>query len=55
MVLQGGATSKHPLFNHHKTHYTEEIFSENFANPMYSVSKTYFMVVVEKEGDKVAM
>jgi hypothetical protein len=28
---------------------------ENFGNPMWSVSKQYFMVVVEKEGDKVAI
>jgi hypothetical protein len=55
MVLHGQSTSKHPLFIHHKTYNTEEIFSENFANPMFSITKTYFMVVVEKEGDKVAI
>lgn len=55
MVLHGGASSRHPLFIHHKTYNTEEIFSENFANPMCSITKSYFMVVVEKDGDKVAI
>jgi hypothetical protein len=49
------ATKKHPLFLHDSTFKDEKTFVENFGNPMWSVSKQYFMVVVEKEGDKVAI
>lgn len=48
-------TPRHPLFMHELTDNTEEIFSENFGNPMWSVQKSYFMVVVEKEEDKVVI
>ena len=48
-------TPRHPLFMHELTDNTEEIFSENFSNPMWSVQKSYFMVVVEKDGDKVVI
>jgi hypothetical protein len=34
---------------------TEECFVKNFANPLYSVSVEYVMVVVEKDGDKVSI
>jgi hypothetical protein len=49
------ATQKHPLFQHDVTFKDEETFVENFGNPMWSISKDYFMVVVEKDGDKVAI
>jgi hypothetical protein len=48
-------TPRHPLFMHELTDNTEEIFLENFGNPMWSVQKSYFMVVVEKDEDKVAI
>ena len=48
-------TPRHPLFMHELTDNTEETFSENFGNPMWSVQKSYFMVVVEKDGDKVVI
>jgi hypothetical protein len=48
-------TPRHPFFMHELTDNTEEIFSENFGNPMWSVQKSYFMVVVEKDEDKVAI
>lgn len=49
------ATPKHPLFLHDTTFKDKETFLENFTNPMWSISEQYFMVVVEKEGDKVAI
>ena len=52
---KSNATQKHPLFLHDSTSKDEEVFLKNFGNPMWSVSKQYFMVVVEKEGDKVAI
>jgi hypothetical protein len=52
---KSNATQKHPLFLHDSTFKDEETFLNNFGNPMWSVSKQYFMVVVEKEGDKVAI
>jgi len=52
---KSNATQKHPLFLHDSTFKDEEAFLKNFGNPMWSVSKQYFMVVVEKEGDKVAI
>ncbi len=48
-------TKRHPLFLHDSTHNTEEVFSEHFGNPMWSIQKNYFMVVVERDGDKVAI
>ena len=52
---KSSATEKHPLFLHDSTFKGEETFVENFGNPMWSISKQYFMVVVEKDGDKVAI
>ncbi len=48
-------TPRHPLFVHELTDNTEETFLENFGNPMWSILKSYFMVVVEKDEDKVAI
>ena len=33
----------------------EETYIENYGNPIWSVSKQYFMVVVEKEEHKVSI
>lgn len=44
-----------PLFRHESTDFSEETFSENFINPMWNLTKYNFMVVVEKDGDKVSI
>ena len=48
-------TKKHPVFLHESTDRTEEIFSENFGNPIWSVSKHNFLVIIERDGDKIAI
>jgi len=50
-----GPTDKHPYFDLEESLKGEEHFIENFANPLYSVAKTYIMLVVEKVGDKVVI
>jgi len=55
MVMEETPTKKHPLFVRESSDTTEEYFVENFANPLYSVLVEYMMVVVEKDGDKVAI
>ena len=48
-------TKKHPLFIHKKTNDTEEEFVARFADQMYSVHRIHSTVVVERDGDKVAI
>ena len=48
-------TKKHPLFIHKKTNDTEEEFVARFADQMYSVHRMHSTVVVERDGDKVAI
>ena len=48
-------TKENPLFRHDITDLSEETFSENFINPMWSLTKYNYMVVVEKYGDKVSI
>lgn len=48
-------TKKHPLFLIKKTTTDEESYLKNYDNPMYSVTKSHVMVVVERTGDKVAI
>lgn len=48
-------TKKHPLFIHKKTNDTEEEFVAQFADQMCSVHRMYSTVVVERDGDKVAI
>ena len=48
-------TEKHPLFICKKQYNTEEMFVTHFANPMFSVTRRNTTVVVEREGDKVAL
>ena len=48
-------TKKHPLFIHKKTNDTEEEFVARFADQMYLVNRIYSTVVVERDGDKVAI
>ncbi len=48
-------TKKHPLFLHESTDRSEEIFSENFGNPIWSVSRHNFLVIIERDGDKIAI
>jgi len=46
-------TEKHPFFEMEESFEGEEHFNKNFSNQIYSVMKTYVMLVVEKNGDKV--
>lgn len=48
-------TKKHPLFIHKKTNDTEEEFVARFADQMCSVHIINSTVVVERDGDKVAI
>ena len=48
-------TKKHPLYLYEKTKRTKEDFSENFINPLYSLTRQYYLVVVEKYDDKVSI
>ena len=48
-------TKKHPLFLLESNDLTEKNFTENFNNPIWSVSRQNFLVVVEKDGDKIAL
>lgn len=50
-----GPTEKHPYFDMEESLKGEEHFIKNFTNPLYSVAKTYTMLVVEKVGDKVVI
>ena len=48
-------TKKHPLFIYKKTNKTEEEFVVRFADQLYSVTRNNTTIVVEKNGDKVAI
>ena len=48
-------TNKHPLFLYSGAHNNEEFFSENFQNQIASVSRYNVLVVIERNGDKIAM
>jgi hypothetical protein len=48
-------TKKHPLFVHKQTHRTEEEFVARFADQMYAVTRSNATVVIERDGDKVAL
>ena len=48
-------TKKHPLFVHKQTHRTEEEFVARFADQMYAVTRSNTTVVLERDGDKVAL
>jgi hypothetical protein len=48
-------SERHPLFTLEESYNTEESFNQYFNNLMYSVSKEYAMIIVEKNGDKVAI
>ena len=50
-----GATEKHPLFVPELSYEGEEMYNQQFNNPLFTVSKRYVMIVVEKDGDKVAI
>jgi hypothetical protein len=48
-------TKKHPLFIYKKTNKTEEEFVTRFADQLYSVTRNNVTIVVERDGDKVAI
>jgi len=54
-IVSSPPTKKHPLFNIKKTTTDEESYLENYGNPMCTVTKMHAMVVVERNGDKVAL
>jgi len=54
-MLTNYPTKKHPLFTLDKTFTDDKTYIENYGNPMYSVTKHYVMVVVEKNEDKVSL
>ena len=43
------------IFNQKNFDTKEETFVKEFGNPLYSVNKEYFMVVLEKREDKVSL
>ena len=54
-ILMNYPTEKYPLFTLDKTFTDDKTYIENYGNPMYSVTKHYVMVVVEKNEDKVSL
>lgn len=54
-IVSSPPTKKHPLFHIKKTTTDEESYLENYGNPMCTVTKMHAMVVVERNGDKVAL
>ena len=48
-------TKKHPLFVVERTTTDEESYTENYGNPMCTVTKSHVMVLVEKIDDKVSI
>lgn len=48
-------TQKHPLFLFDKFNNTEEFFVKNFGNPKCSVSQQNFLVIIEKNEDKISI
>jgi hypothetical protein len=49
-------SSKRPLFIVDKIHNNdEEKYVENYGNPMCTVRKDYVMIVIERDGDKLAL
>jgi len=48
-------TEKHPLFVVEKTTTDEESYTENYGNPMCTVTKSHVMVLVERIDDKVSI
>lgn len=49
-------SSKKPLFLVDTIHSkNEEVFVENYGNPLAQVKKDYVMAVVEKDGDKISL
>ena len=47
--------NRHPVFVVDKTTTDIEGYIENYGNPLCEVSKSYFMVVIEKKEDKVSL
>ena len=48
-------TQKHPLFLYDKFDNTEEFFEKNFGNPKCLVSRWNFLVLIEKNEDKISI
>lgn len=49
-------SKKRPLFIVDKSiNFDEKIYIENYGNRLYDVMKTYMMVVIERDGDKISL
>ena len=55
LVTLNPPTKRHPLFIIDKTTQDEESYTENYGNPLCSVTKSHVLVVVERDGDKVSL
>jgi len=47
--------NRNPMFILENKYEDEQSFVENFANPLFHVSKNYCMVVIEETGDKISL
>lgn len=54
-IPEGVYSQKHPFFQREKSYHDEETFSKNYGNPLFSLSSEKFMLVVERDGDKVSI
>lgn len=54
-IMVPNFSAKHPLFIVDKTTQDEESYVENYGNPMCEITKMSSMVVVERDGDKLAL
>ena len=46
---------KNPIFIHKHADNTKELYIENYGNKLFSINKSYCMIVVEKNEDKVSI
>lgn len=46
---------RHPIFNLLTTNVSQECFLENYGNPLYQISESIKLIVIEKYGDKVSL
>lgn len=46
---------RHQIFSESNTYHSQNQYIENYGNPLSTVRKDYFMIVVEKKEDKVSI
>lgn len=49
------ASAKHPYFTFEERFEGKEYYEKHFNDPLYSCTKSYVMLVIEKNGDKLGM